>query len=84
MSDKGITPREKNYSQWYLDIIERAELAENSSVRGCMVMKPYGYAIWEKIQEGLDRMIKELSLIHIYIFVRVILRKQRTITKRLG
>ncbi len=66
MSDKGITPREKNYSQWYLDIIERAELAENSSVRGCMVMKPYGYAIWEKIQGGLDRMIKESGAKNVY------------------
>ena len=59
MSNKGITPRKESYSQWYLDIIERAELAENSSVRGCMVIKPYGYAIWEKIQKGLDEMIKE-------------------------
>ncbi len=56
---KGITPREKSYSKWYLDIIEQAELAENSPVRGCMVIKPYGYAIWENIQEGLDNMIKE-------------------------
>jgi prolyl-tRNA synthetase len=59
MSNKGITPREQNYSQWYLDIIEKAELAENSVVRGSMVIKPYGYAIWEKIQRGLDQMIKE-------------------------
>jgi prolyl-tRNA synthetase len=59
MSNKGITPREQNYSQWYLDIIEQAQLAENSSVRGCMVIKPYGYAIWEKIQKGLNEMIKE-------------------------
>lgn len=56
---KGITPREKSYSKWYLDIIEQAELAENSPVRGCMVIKPYGYAIWEKIQKRLDGMIKE-------------------------
>jgi prolyl-tRNA synthetase len=59
MSNKGITPREKSYSQWYLDIIERAELAENSSVRGCMVIKPYGFAIWENIQRELDRRIKD-------------------------
>ena len=59
MSNKGITPRDENYSQWYLDIVEKAELAENSSVRGCMVIKPYGYAIWENIQKGLDGMIKE-------------------------
>ena len=59
MSNKGITPREKDYSQWYLDIIDRAELAENSPVRGAMVIKPYGYAIWENIQKELDRRIKE-------------------------
>jgi prolyl-tRNA synthetase len=59
MSNKGITPREKDYSQWYLDIIDRAELAENSPVRGAMVIKPYGYAIWEKIKEELDKRIKE-------------------------
>lgn len=66
MVEKGITPRGKNYSQWYLDIIERAELAENSSVRGCMVIKPYGYAIWEKIQKGLDKMIKESGVENAY------------------
>jgi len=59
MSNKGITPREKSYPEWYLDVIEKADLAENSSVRGCMVIKPYGYAIWENIQKGLDGMIKE-------------------------
>jgi prolyl-tRNA synthetase len=59
MSNKGITPRSENFSQWYLDIIERADLAENSSVRGCMVIKPYGYAIWENIQKELDKRIKE-------------------------
>ena len=59
MSNKGITPREKSYSEWYLDVIEKAQLAENSSVRGCMVIKPYGYAIWENIQRGLNEMIAE-------------------------
>ncbi|HOF79269.1 MAG TPA: proline--tRNA ligase, partial [Candidatus Dojkabacteria bacterium] len=59
MSNKGITKRDQDYSQWYLDVIERAELAENSYVRGCMVIKPYGYAIWELIQKELDRRIKE-------------------------
>ena len=66
MTEKGITPRGENYSQWYLDIIERAELAENSSVRGCIVIKPYGYAIWEKIQKGLDKMIKESGVENAY------------------
>ncbi len=59
MSNKGITKRDQDYSQWYLDVIERAGLAENSSVRGCMVIKPYGYAIWELIQKELDKRIKE-------------------------
>jgi prolyl-tRNA synthetase len=59
MSNKGITPRKKDYSQWYLDVIERAELAENSPVRGAMVIKPYGYAIWENIKRELDKRIKE-------------------------
>jgi prolyl-tRNA synthetase len=59
MSNKGITPRNKDYSQWYLDVIERAELAENSPVRGAMVIKPYGYAIWENIKKELDKRIKE-------------------------
>ncbi len=54
-----LTSREKDYSQWYLDIVKEAGLAENSAVRGCMVIKPYGYAIWEKIQAQLDKMFKE-------------------------
>jgi prolyl-tRNA synthetase len=66
MANKGITPKEKNYSQWYLDIIERAELAEVSSVRGSMVIKPYGYAIWENIQRELDRRIKKLGASNAY------------------
>ncbi|MCA9369623.1 MAG: proline--tRNA ligase [Pseudomonadales bacterium] len=56
---KTLTKRSENYSQWYLDVVETAELAENSPVRGCMVIKPHGYAIWERIQHELDRMIKE-------------------------
>lgn len=54
-----ITPRETDFSQWYLDIIREADLAENSPVRGCMVIKPYGYAIWEKIQKVLDAEFKK-------------------------
>ncbi len=56
---KSFTTREENYSQWYNDIVKKADLAENSSVRGCMVIKPYGYAIWEKVQSTLDGMFKE-------------------------
>jgi prolyl-tRNA synthetase len=56
---KEITSRNENYSQWYNDLVIKAGLAENSAVRGCMVIKPYGYAIWEKIQQVLDKMFKE-------------------------
>src|SRR5208283_2396786 len=56
---KEITSRAENYSQWYNDLVLKAGLAENSAVRGCMVIKPYGYAIWEKMQEILNKMFKE-------------------------
>ncbi len=56
---KNFSTREENYSQWYNDIVKHAQLAENSSVRGSMVIKPYGYAIWETMQKELDRMFKE-------------------------
>lgn len=56
---KELTSRNQDYSQWYQDLVIKADLAENSAVRGCMVIKPYGYAIWEKIQRQLDDMFKE-------------------------
>ncbi len=56
---KDLTKRSENYSQWYDDLVIKADLAERSAVRGCMVIKPYGYAIWEKMQHELDRMFKE-------------------------
>jgi prolyl-tRNA synthetase len=56
---KEITSRKENYSQWYNDIVTKADLAENSPVRGCMVIKPYGFAIWEKMQAVLDKMFKD-------------------------
>ncbi|MDG1297890.1 MAG: proline--tRNA ligase [Saprospiraceae bacterium] len=56
---KEITPREEDYSKWYIDIVKKAGLADNSAVRGCMVIKPYGFAIWENMQRELDRMFKE-------------------------
>ena len=55
---KEVTSKEENYSQWYNNLVVKADLAENSAVRGCMVIKPYGYAIWEKMQGQLDRMFK--------------------------
>jgi prolyl-tRNA synthetase len=63
---KGITSRSEDYSQWYLDIIERANLAENSVVRGCMVIKPYGFALWENIQGALDKMFKDTGHTNAY------------------
>src|SRR5205807_90361 len=65
MAEK-ITTRAKDYSQWYLDIVNRAGLAENSDVRGCMVIKPHGYAIWEKMQRALDRMFKQTGHVNAY------------------
>jgi prolyl-tRNA synthetase len=63
---KEITNREENYAQWYNNLVIKADLAENSSVRGCMVIKPYGYAIWEKIQRTLDEMIKDTGHVNAY------------------
>ena len=56
---KDLTGKEENYYQWYNDLVNKAGLAENSAVRGCMVIKPYGYAIWENMQAALDKMFKE-------------------------
>lgn len=56
---KNFTSKSENYSQWYNELVIKADLAENSAVRGCMVIKPYGYSIWEKMQQGLDQMFKE-------------------------
>ncbi len=56
---KELTSKEENYSQWYNDLVSKADMAENSAVRGCMVIKPYGYAIWEKMQTALDQMFKD-------------------------
>ena len=63
---KELTPRGVNYSQWYQDLVIQADLAENSAVRGCMVIKPYGYAIWEKMQRILDDMFKETGHVNAY------------------
>ena len=61
-----LTSREENYSQWYQDLVMKADLAEHSAVRGCMVIKPYGYAIWEKMQQELDRRFKETGHVNAY------------------
>ena len=56
---KGLTSREEDYSQWYNELVGKADMAEHSAVRGCMVIKPYGYAIWENMQAALDKMFKD-------------------------
>jgi prolyl-tRNA synthetase len=63
---KKLTSREQDYSQWYNEIVQEADLAENSGVKGCMVIKPYGYAIWEKMQSELDRMFKATGHVNAY------------------
>lgn len=63
---KEITNRADDYSQWYLDIVRKADLADKSAVRGCMVIKPYGFAIWEKMRDQLDRMFKDSGHVNAY------------------
>ena len=63
---KDLTKRSENYSQWYNELVVKADLAEQSAVRGCMVIKPYGYAIWEKMQRQLDDMFKETGHVNAY------------------
>ena len=70
---KNLSKRNQDYSKWYNELVVKADLAENSAVRGCMVIKPYGFAIWENIQSQLDLMFKEtchqnsyFPLFHLY------------------
>lgn len=63
---KAITPREQDYSQWYIDIVLKAGLADYSAVKGCMVIKPYGYALWENMRDALDKMFKETGHVNAY------------------
>jgi prolyl-tRNA synthetase len=63
---KKITPRSKDYSRWYTDVIQRAELADYAPVKGCMVVRPYGYALWENIKDGLDRRFKATGHVNAY------------------
>jgi prolyl-tRNA synthetase len=63
---KVLTSKSENYAQWYNDLVVKADLAENSAVRGCMVIKPYGYAIWEKMQAALDGMFKQTGHQNLY------------------
>jgi prolyl-tRNA synthetase len=61
-----VTPQSKDFGRWYLDVVRRAELADYSPVKGCMVIRPYGYAIWELMQQGLDRRFKETGHVNAY------------------
>lgn len=63
---KKLVSREEDYSKWYNELVVKADLAENSAVRGCMIIKPYGYAIWEKMQAQLDKMFKETGHVNAY------------------
>ena len=63
---KGLPKRADDYSAWYNELVKKADLAENSAVRGCMVIKPYGYSIWEKMQAQLDKMFKETGHVNAY------------------
>ena len=63
---KEIPSRSEDYSQWYNELVKRADLAEHSDIRGCMVIKPYGYSIWEKMQQALDKMFKDTGHVNAY------------------
>jgi prolyl-tRNA synthetase len=66
MAEKGVTPRSEDYSRWYTDVVLKAELADYSPVKGCMVIRPYGYTLWENIQAALDRRFKETGHVNAY------------------
>src|SRR5207244_11503344 len=61
-----ITPRSEDFSRWYLDVVRRAEMADYSPVKGCMVIRPYGYAIWELLQQAFDRRFKATGHVNAY------------------
>jgi prolyl-tRNA synthetase len=66
MSEKGVTPRSEDYSRWYTDVVQKAELADYSPVKGCMVIRPYGFTLWENIQAALDRRFKDTGHVNAY------------------
>ncbi len=63
---KEITPKGEDWSQWYLDVVLKADLADYGPVKGCMIIKPYGYAVWENMQRDMDRRIKETGHVNAY------------------
>ena len=66
MAEKGVTSRSEDYSKWYTDVVQKTELADYSPVKGCMVIRPYGYTLWENIQAALDRRFKETGHVNAY------------------
>ena len=82
--DKKLVSREEDYSKWYNELVVKAGLAENSAVRGCMIIKPYGYAIWEKMQSQLDKMFKiqvMKTLIFRFLSLKVCLKLKKKMLK---
>ena len=67
MANNAITERDKDFAQWYTDVVRAAKLCDYSSVKGCMVIEPNGYAIWEKMQEILDKKFKELGHVNVQL-----------------
>jgi prolyl-tRNA synthetase len=66
MSEKGVTPQSEDYSRWYTEVVQKAELADYSPVKGCMVIRPYGYTLWENVQAALDRRFKDTGHVNAY------------------
>ena len=83
---EAITSRDEDFAKWYTDIVKKAELVDYSGVKGCMVIRPYGYAIWENIQADLDRRFKETgheNVICLCLFPKVFYRKKKTMLRAL-
>jgi prolyl-tRNA synthetase len=83
---KEITSRDEDFAQWYTDIVKKAELADYSSVKGCMIIRPYAYAMWERIQRYLDDRFKETGHENVYmqyLYRRVFFKKRRIMLKDL-
>ena len=66
MPQEGVTPQTEDFSRWYTDVVQKAEMADYAPVRGCMVIRPYGYALWENIHDALDRRFKETGHVNAY------------------
>ena len=83
---EAITSRDEDFAKWYTDIVKKAELVDYSGVKGCMVIRPYGYAIWENIQADLDRRFKETGHENVYmpmLFPKAFCRKKKTMLRAL-